>query len=224
MKSLFFLLLLPPIFIAWIFAVYDGDVDAQPLDPYVLFSGDCSFFDNQKLNDIFDESPAGSQLQNVASRVDWEFNNGGKWLQESRSCFWESSNINGLSLNIAARMLAPKTFDDGSIIPPFATEVDDFASIGTRFDCFRPADKAAILHTSNYGEGGIAMTWGLFAIHVHVVAELEDAPADINVRIDTELEAEWILAQHVLRRLEAYREITPSLILPSGEREKCFQA
>ena len=221
MKPLLFLFLIPAIFVAWVFVVLDSDNKTPPLDPKVFTSKDCSYLGAETLNTIFDERPVGSDYKNAAPRDDWEFNIPGVWREDASDCIWKSSNIEGLSVVVKAKKFAVKTLDDGTLFPPFVKGVDDFGSISTRIDCFRPADKAAILGTSNYGEGGIAMIWSLYSIHVHVIADQETDLNNIQIRIDTELEAEWILGQHILLRLEAFREIVPSLIQASGQKDKC---
>ncbi len=209
--------------VAWAVGPLRNEDAAEPLNPRELLSQRCEYLSADSLNTIFDKRPAGSEFFEAVEKVDWEFNNAGVWQQNSRSCNWQSSNISGLEIVIVAREFLPsEKLDAPNEFPPFVKRADDFGSIDRRFKCFRPADKAAILHTSNYGEGGIAMTWGLFTIHVHVIAENETDLANIKRRIDTELEAEWVLARHILERFESYRELNPTQVLDSGERDECI--
>lgn len=220
MKPLIFIFVIFAVLVAWAFTLVEDST--QALNPRSLFNRECNYLSAETLNTIFDERPEGLELSQAVEKDDWEFNLPGVWSEDAFSCTWDSSNIAGLSIVISTReFLAGQNLDNTDLIPPFIKEVDPFGSIDRRLVCFRPADKAAILHTSNYGEGGIAMTWSVFATHVHVIAENESNPDNIQIRIDTELEAEWVLAQHILKRFESFREENRSQVIDSGERDTC---
>lgn len=207
--------------LAWILIVVEDDT--TPLNPFALIGGNCDYLDAETLNTVFDVRPTGSEFFDASQKDHWEFNEPGIWREASKSCVWTSSNINELSVVISARQFeSGEKFDDGTSLPPFIIKVDEFGAIDRRFSCFSPADKAAILKTSNYGEGGIAMTWNQFSIHVHVIAGREFENEILKVRLDTELEAEWVLAQHILKRLEAFKESNRSSIVASREIDDCI--
>lgn len=214
-----FLILFPlfcAIVVAGIFISIEDDTER--LNPAALLRPNCDYLSPETLNSVFDER-IPNRFSSATAKDHWEFNSPGIWRENSLSCIWISSNVVGLSVVISAREFQQgEKFDDGTSLPPFVTTIDEFGDIGERLMCFGAADKAAVLRTSNYGEGGIAMTWNQYSIHVHVIADREE---EVQVRVDTELEAEWLLSGEMLGRLEAYKRVNRTLIVASREKDNC---
>ena len=181
-----------------------GSFKVEPLDPQDFVNETCDYLTSAEIEAV------AIQLNNAASSGaftvigrDWEFRNPGSWRPASLSCLWRSSNTPGISLTVRAALLPPDTSFELSNTAALVKGLDDFAEPGLRLLSFGGADEAIRLNGSTNGPGLAARKQNLL-FHIHFNFSPQNENIDEEIRVNSEIRFEDIVALYLLARLDAF--------------------